>query len=226
VSVETHVVAARTHGRYFVRPSAGEARGLLVGFHGYLENAERHLADLASIPDLESWALVAVDALHAFYASRSGSGRVSRGWMTRDLREEAIRDNVDYVRGILETVRARFGWPLPLVVLGYSQGASMAWRAAVLAGHEVAAAIALAGDVPPELAELPAAVRFPRRALLARGEADDWYTAEKLTLDLALLAPRGVEIEELTFVGGHEWTDDFRRAASALLAHVAAESPG
>jgi predicted esterase len=106
-------------------------------------------------------------------------------------------------------------------VLGYSQGASMAWRAAVLGGHECAAAIALAGDVPPELAELPASVAFPRRALLARGAEDESYTAEKLELDRSRLAPRGVEVETLTFAGGHEWTDELRAAAGALLARVA-----
>jgi predicted esterase len=224
VTAEAHVVAARTHGRYFVRPPRGETAGILVGFHGYLESAEKHLVDLESIPGLDAWALVAVDALHAFYGSRSGSGRVVRGWMTRDLREEAIADNVAYVRGVVESARARFGWPLPVALLGYSQGAAMAWRAAVLAGHEVAAAIALAGDLPPELAALPSEVPFPRRALLARGEADDWYTAEKLELDRARLVPRGLEVETLTFAGGHEWTDDFRAAAGALLGRVASRA--
>lgn len=194
-----------------------------MGFHGYLEDAEKHLADLASIPGLDAWALVAVDALHAFYAGRSGSGRVARGWMTRDLREEAIADNVDYVRGVLETVRTRFGWPLPVAMLGFSQGASMAWRAAVLGGHECAAAIALAGDVPPELAELPASVPFPRRALLARGDRDEWYTEEKLRRDRERLAAHGVAVEELTFDGGHEWTDEFRRAVARLLDSLAHE---
>jgi predicted esterase len=219
-ATEAHVVAARTHGRYLVRPPAGAVRGILVGFHGYLENAERHLAELVRIPDGEAWALVAVDALHAFYSRSSGDGKVVRGWMTRDLREEAIADNVAYVRGILETVRARFGWPLPVVTLGFSQGASMAWRAALLAGHEIAATVALGGDIPPELAGLPPSSPFPRRALLARGEADAWYSEEKLVADRAVLDGRGVEVETLVLPGGHEWSDGFRAAAGRLLARV------
>jgi predicted esterase len=214
---EAHVVEARSHGRYFLRPPAGIARGILVGFHGYTENAEKHLVDLESIPDLAEWALVAVDALHAFYVSRSGTGRVARGWMTRDLRDEAIEDNVRYVRDILNAVRPRFGWKLPVALLGYSQGASMAWRAALLAGHEVEAAIGLAGDVPPESALLPPSSPFPRHALLARGMADEWYGPDKLESDRALLAARGVEVATLTFAGGHEWTDPFREATSRLL---------
>jgi predicted esterase len=138
--------------------------------------------------------------------------------MTRELREQAIEDNVLYVRGILEAVRARSGWRLPVAVLGFSQGAAMAWRSALLAGHEIAGAIALGGDVPPELGELPESSPFPRVALLARGDADDWYTADRLEADLRLLAARATRVEALTFAGGHEWTDEFRAAAGALLA--------
>lgn len=217
MSREAHVVAARTHGRFHLRPPAGEAAGILVGFHGYMENAEKHLGDLESIPGLERWALVAIDALHAFYSRSSGDGRVVRGWMTRDLREAAIEDNVVYVRGILETVRARCGWRLPVATLGFSQGASMAWRAALLCGHEIAAVVALAGDLPPELAALPPSTPFPHRALLARGDGDAWYDAAKLATDRERLAGRRTEVEELTFAGGHEWSDSFRHATSALL---------
>lgn len=225
MSGECQVVEARTHGRYFVRPPAGgAAAGILVGFHGYMENAEKHLVDLESIPGLDAWALVAIDALHAFYARSSGSGHVVRGWMTRDLREESITDNLDYVRGVLETVRARFGWRLPLATLGFSQGASMAWRAALLGGHEIAAVAALAGDLPPELAALPPSSPFPIRALLARGDGDEWYDAAKLAADRERLAGRRTAVEALVFTGGHEWSDPFRQAVRDLLAR-ASESP-
>jgi predicted esterase len=223
MSRESHVVEARTHGRYWLRPPGNGRRGILVGFHGYMESGEKHLGDLESIPGLDGWALVAIDALHAFYSRGSGDGRVVRGWMTRELRDEAIADNVAYVRGVLETVRARFGWRLPVATLGFSQGASMAWRAALLAGHEIAAVVALAGDVPPELARLPPSTPFPARALLARGDADAWYDAAKLATDRERLAGRGVAIEELVFSGGHEWTEPFRAAAADLLGRVAAE---
>jgi predicted esterase len=220
--VETHVVEARTHGRYLLRAPAGEAAGILVGFHGYMETAERHFAELTRLPGGERWVLLAVDALHAFYARETGDGRVVRGWMTRDLREEAIADNVRYVRAILAAARARFGWRRPIVCLGFSQGTSMAWRASLLAGHEVAATVALAGDVPPELGELPDSTPFPPRALLARGEADDWYAAEKLARDRELLAARTVDVETVEFPGGHEWSDEFRSAVGRLLEELAA----
>jgi predicted esterase len=213
-AAESVVVAARTHGRYLVAAPATPVERILVGFHGYGQAASDCLAELERIPGAARWALVAVDALHAFYDRRGE--RVLRSWMTRDLREEAIADNVAYVASILAAVRRRFGWRLPVAALGFSQGASMAWRAALLGGHEVESVIALAGDVPPELASLPPAP-FPRRALLARGESDEWYTAAKLETDAVLLEARGIAVERLVYAGGHEWSDAFRDAVGAQL---------
>jgi len=213
---QLRTIATPTHGRYLLRRPPGEARLLLVGFHGYRENATRHLAELERIPGAQGWALLAVDALHAFYAG--STGEVLRGWMTRELREEAIADNVAYVRRILDAVRPEVGWKVPIAFLGFSQGASMAWRAALLAGHGGAPApkvVALAGDIPPELAchEGP----FPEEVLIAHGDQDEWYDREKLSADVQLLQARGIQAQTLTFPGGHTWTDDFRRAAAAFL---------
>ncbi len=213
---EIRVVATPTHGRYlWKRPTEAPAL-LLIGFHGYRENAGRHLAELERIPGSAGWALVAIDALHAFYAG--STGEVLRGWMTRDLREEAIEDNVAYVRRILDAVRPEIGWTVPLAFLGFSQGASMAWRAALLSGHggaERPAVVALGGDIPPELARH--AGPFPERVLLARGAEDEWYDAHKFAADVQLLQAKGVQPQLLTFAGGHEWTDEFRQAAAKFL---------
>jgi len=213
---EVRVIATPTHGRFLLKRPVGVPTLLLVGFHGYRENATRHLAELERIPGSGNRALVAVDALHAFYAG--STGEVLRGWMTRELREETIDDNVAYVRRILDAVRPEVGWSVPLAFLGFSQGASMAWRAALLAGHggaESPAVVALAGDIPPELAGHIGP--FPGRVLLARGAEDDWYDANKLAADVQLLQAKGIRPEALTFGGGHEWTDEFRQAAAKFL---------
>ena len=213
---ELRTIATPTHGRYLLRRPAGEATLLLIGFHGYRENATRHLAELERIPGAQRWALLAVDALHAFYAG--STGEVLRGWMTSELRVEAIADNVAYVRRILDAVRPEIGWTVPLAYLGFSQGASMAWRAAVLAGHGGAPApkvVALAGDIPPELASHEGP--FPEKVLIAHGDQDEWYTREKLAADIQLLQTKVVHPQTLTFAGGHAWTDDFRQAAGAFL---------
>jgi predicted esterase len=194
---ETKIIETRTHGRYLVRP--GESNRLLAGFHGYGENAERHLAELEKLDG--DWTLVAIQALNRFYTR---SEEVVASWMTREDRELAIDDNIHYVRRVIEEL----GPHEKLVFAGFSQGAAMAYRAA--ASIRCDGVFVLAGDLPPDVASLSVPV------LIGRGERDDWYTGEKLKKDLSFLP----QAETCVFDGGHEWSDSFRAAANEFLSRL------
>ena len=195
-------IATTVHGR-FLHEERDPAR-LLVGFHGYAETADVSLAEMGQIPGIDAWSVVAVQALHPFYPKQT---RIGASWMTALNRETAIADNINYVRAVLASLPK----PRQLVFLGFSQGASMAARAAVLAGANPAGLIMLGGDIPPEL-DPPS---MPP-VLLARGQTDDWYSAEKFEKDLRFLKGRA-EVTPLVFAGGHEWTDEFRATAGEFL---------
>jgi predicted esterase len=168
-----------------------------------------HLDAVRRIPGIDAWLVVAVQALHPFY---SRDQRIVASWMTREDRELAIADNVDYVGRVLDDVRSE--WPVshPLVFAGFSQGGAMAYRAA--AAHTCDAIVVLAADVPPDVAESSAPLP---RVLLGRGTADTWYTAEKCRADVHTLATRAPRVEECVFEGGHEWTGPFYGAVGRLL---------
>ena len=211
-SLET--IDARVHGRFLVRvPRSPGPWPLLVGFHGYGEAAGDHLDALQAIPGTEEWLLVSVQALHPFYTRQE---RVVASWMTRDDRELAIADNIDYVGRVLERVRASQPTSPTLVFSGFSQGGAMAYRAA--AHYRADGVIILAGDVPPDIIERRAVALPP--VLLGRGTKDEWYTEAKEAADRAALARLGARVETCVFDGGHEWTDTFRTAASAFLRRV------
>ena len=210
-----HTIAATTHGRYLAARADGPGPApLLVGFHGYGEHAERHLAELDRIPGSTRWTRVAVQALHRHYSE--GARHVVGSWMTRQDRELAIADNVAYVRAVLDEVRAEYPATGTLVYCGFSQGVAMAYRAAARCGLACHGIVALGADAPPELRG-DTAIAWPP-ILLGRGRTDAWYTPEKLETDLAALRGAGATVEALVFDGGHEWTDDFRAAAGRFLA--------
>jgi predicted esterase len=214
-----------THGRYLLRPALGsgaaqnEAAPLVVGFHGYAENATTSLEALETVPGIRGWHVLAVQALNRFYTR---TGAIAAGWMTREDRELAIADNVAYAAGAVAAARREVQVAGPVVVGGFSQGTCMAWRAAALALDDCAGVIALGGDVPPELGRVE--WRSHPRVLIGRGDADTWYTADKQQADLELLAGlgggAGLEVELCEFTGGHEWTDPFRQAAGEFLARL------
>ncbi len=212
-------IATPTHGHFLERPAAisGPAP-LLVGFHGYAETATASMAQLVQLPGAERLHLCAAQGLHLFYRGRTGE--VVASWMTRFGRELAIADNVAYVQNLLADFGARHAWDGRVAYLGFSQGVAMAFRAAAFTGTPAAGVIALAADVPPELASegLPG---FPP-VLLARGDADPGYGPAQMDRDLAVLRRQGVAVEPFTFSGGHEWTAAFREKAAAFLARVMA----
>lgn len=215
---QVHTPATLVHGRYLLRPpiDAGPVSGLLVGFHGYGETAEDSLRELERIPGAERWLLVAIQGLSRFYTRQQ---TVVASWMTRQDRELAIEDNIRWVAGVVDEVRRRHPGTCRLVYAGFSQGVAMAYRAAVAGGWPADAVVALAGDVPPELAGRPPGALS--RVLIGRGSAEQWYTEQQLATDLELLRQWGIEPEIVRFDGGHEWTDDFRRRAGELLDELA-----
>jgi predicted esterase len=217
---DERTIAVGSHGRYLVAaPTASAAAGspVLLGFHGYAEDAELHLERLRSIPDAGRWLIVSVQGLHRFYRGRSRD--VVASWMTRQNRDLMIAENLSYVSGVIDEVRREWSAGDTLVFAAFSQGVAMAFRAAAIGRHAVSGVIGLGGDVPPELHK-DALGRIPH-ALIGRGERDDWYSPQKFSEDEARLRAAGASVVVTTFDAGHEWTADFSRVAAAFLTGLA-----
>jgi predicted esterase len=208
--LNTRTIPTQTHGRYLVEIPE-HSRATLVGFHGYQENASIHAESLRKIAANRSIGVVSVQGLHRFY---SRGGEVIAGWMTTEDRELAIADNVAYVASVLTAVADEFNLTRPLIYVGFSQGVAMAYRAAVLVQRPCDGVIALAGDVPPDVA--PLAASLPR-ILIGRGTEDGWYTAEKAAADVSVLQGAGANVTEHVFAAGHVWVPEFVARAGAFV---------
>ena len=211
MTVIIHTIAARTHGRYLVE-AADPGAPLLVGFHGYAENADIMLENLRSIG--EGWCLLSIQALHRFYTRTND---IVANWMTRQDREHEITDNIAYVSSVITAVEREHGVARPRVFAGFSQGVAMAYRAAAL-GTKCEGLVVLAGDVPPDVGSRASALP---PVLLGRGVKDEWYTEEKAAADLAVLRGAGVRVSECVFDGGHTWDAAFIDQARQFLGSVA-----
>jgi predicted esterase len=211
MSTSVLVVPARTHGRVVVEDAEASSGRLLVTFHGYALSAESALADARQIPGIGAWRIAAVQGLHRFYSQRHES--VVASWMTKQDRDVTIADNIAYLDEVLRQLAA----PADTIVFaGFSQGASMAYRAAQLCERAAAGVIAVAGDVPPELM---APTRRPWPPIfLAAGLEDPWFTPQKLDADAARLKETGATADICRFSGKHEWTTELSQAAGEWLA--------
>ena len=209
ISVET-----TTHGRVVVaRADGAAAAGLLVAFHGYGQSADSLLIEIEKIPGISRWDVASVQGLHRFYTR--GDAAVIASWMTRQDREDAIADNIAYVDRVVQQL-TEVRPPAVLVIAGFSQGVAMAYRAALAGRRLPAGVIALAGDIPPDVKETAVDRDWPA-VLIGVGDAETWYTPDKLQHDREFLNSRGVPHHVVRFSGGHEWTDEFRAAAGEWL---------
>jgi len=209
---QSNTLATLTHGTYLVAEPVVEARVAVVGFHGYGETAADHLAAMRRIPGSEGWLLCSVQALHPFYRK---NGDVVAGWMTSFDRDNAIADNVGYVASVVKVLQRDYPSLERLAWVGFSQGVAMAYRAAAFTGQPSQALVALAGDVPPDVAAADLD-GFPS-VLIGRGSEETWYTEAQLGKDLDTLHAKGILAEAAHFEGGHEWTDDFLATAGGVL---------
>ncbi len=212
---QAYTVATTIHGRYLSEPPpAGASRVRLVGFHGYAENAAAQMSRMQALAsEVGRCGVVSIQGLHRFY--RSQSQDIAASWMTREDRELAIADNVRYVDLVLDAVDAEWGEPAALVLCGFSQGASMAYRAAALCRRTPAGVLVVGGDVPPDLPEA-ALARVPR-ALIGWGVRDGFYSETVKDADVERLRAAGTDVSVATLDAGHAWTDAFTAAAGAWL---------
>jgi predicted esterase len=213
-ALQERTIEVRTHGRYLVAaPESADPRGLLVGCHGYAEQASIQMDRQLAIASLSDWLLVSVQGLHRFYRPRSQE--VIASWMTREDRELAVPDNSAFVSAVVDAVVREWQVAGPLVFAGFSQGVAMAFRAACASSLPVAAVVALGGDVPPEL-DRDALARIPA-VLLGRGTHDQWYSVQQFAADQVRLIDAGVVVTVFDFPAAHLWTSVFSDAVSSFL---------
>jgi predicted esterase len=202
--MRTISIGTPTHGRFLIKDAdvSTSTSGLLVGFHGYAQNAEDMLEELDRLPGSDAWTLVSVQALHRFYSR--GDERVVASWMTRQDRELAIADNIVYIDRIVRSLLVDSP-KAPVIFVGFSQGVAMAYRAGILGAHRAEGVIAIGGDIPPEVKTVT---------------ADRFYTPEKVDADEAFLSSIGVQFDVFRYPGGHEWTDELRERIHRALDQV------
>jgi len=196
------------HGRVLV-DGPSDATRVIIGCHGYAQNAPIMLKDLDTIPGINAWRRVSVQALNRFYTR--GDEAVVASWMTREDREDAIADNIQYLQNVVNAVAAD---TKTIVFLGFSQGASMVSRAAARVTPRAAGLILLGGDIAPDVKEDPS-VELPP-VLIACGVRDTWY-AGRMDKDLAFLQSRGIAHDVVRFDGAHEFNAEFSAAAGRWL---------
>jgi predicted esterase len=200
----------RTARYWSVGGDSGLPEELWVVLHGYKQLARRFLRRFEPIAS-DSRLVVAPEALSRFYADvtpgRHGpTSTVGATWMTREDRENEIRDYVAYLDEMTDHVCGDLASAPRLVVLGFSQGVATASRWLTL-GRSRARRLILWGDfLPPDLDLARAGEALSgTEVLLVRGQADRAVADPALrAAEEARISASGLALRRVDYAGGHD----------------------
>ena len=223
---EHHLAVSRT-ARYYLLGSPGPtASQVWVVCHGYGQLASRFLRDFEGL-ESAGRLIVAPEALSRFYLDSAKSGRhaetVGASWMTREAREAEIEDYVRFLELLKQQVLAIIGSPVPVGVLGFSQGVATAARWVARSPEKPPLLVLWGSGLPAELVGPVGAQGFQRtRVVLVAGAKDAYFDPAAVEGQLDTLRGQGVSCERVTFPGGHRLD---RETLSRVLAELGEVGP-
>ena len=124
---EARIKVSKT-ARYFISGNSKTPKRIWFVLHGYGQSAAYFAQNFKKIASQED-CIIAPEGLSRFYTD-GVSGRVGASWMTKEDRWAEIEDYVQYLEALREQVLSQStnDKETQLILLGFSQGASTAWR--------------------------------------------------------------------------------------------------
>ncbi|NJD22803.1 MAG: alpha/beta hydrolase [Melioribacter sp.] len=190
--------------RYFLigKPSE-KIKSALIVLHGYGQLAEDFIKYFEPIKN-ETTLIIAPEALNRFYI-KGFSGKVGSTWMTKEDRENEIKDYVNYLDAVYDDV-IKFGLlsKTKITVLGFSQGTVTACRWLSKGKSKVNRLILWGGGIPPDVDLETSNELFNSLQLtIVVGDKDEFILPEQIEKEELRLRKNNIKYSLLLFEGKH-----------------------
>jgi predicted esterase len=205
-AIERTIEVPRTARYYVLGAEGGDVAELWFVLHGFGQLARDFIHYFGVLAD-ERRLVIAPEALNRYYsASASVPAKdrpVGATWMTREDRENEIKDYVRYL-DLLHSAIAASHPEARTTVVGFSQGGATASRWAIHGSAKIDRLILWGATVPPDanLDKRGATFRDAHLTLVV-GRKDQYVDASALAAERARLADAGVAAEIVEYDGGH-----------------------
>lgn len=200
------IINTNTAGRYFVKGEIrDEIQVVWFVFHGYGMRADDFIEEFNEISDSVSL-IVAPEGTHRFYG-KGTRGDISANWMTSDLRENDIANNIDFLNSVLEDLlKQGLNKDVRISILGFSQGGPTSFRWASQLKQKVDQLIAWGTDIPKDVISNPILLQKINESgiKLVVGSKDKYISSEKVDEFIMDYHDSGLNFDFHTFEGGHE----------------------
>ena len=203
-AVEHSIEVPRT-ARYYQMGSA-VGGDLWIVLHGFGQLAGDFVEYFAELDD-GSRVIVAPEALSRYYTAPlsvpSAERPVGATWMTREFREEEMRDYVRYL-DVLHAELAQRLRPRRTIVVGFSQGGATASRWVVRGNTPVHTLVLWGATLPPDLDLESARERLTAsRLTLVIGRTDQYISPEAVVRERERIAGAKIPAEFIEYEAGH-----------------------
>lgn len=175
--------------------SEEESSVLLYVLHGYGQLARFFIRKFAGIKNVT---IVAPEGMHRFYIEGT-SGRVGASWMTKEARELDIKDNLNWLNALHQSITSEQRYE-KVILLGFSQGGATAARWQNSKPDLFHALILWACVFPPDL-ESPS-YDAGDNSFFVIGEDDQYYNGT--AMQNAISDYKKIGFETRIFEGGHD----------------------
>lgn len=168
-------VEVKKQGRYLTIGNPN-SKNILFVLHGYGQLVEYFIKNFEALVE-KDYFIVAPEATHRFYLNGS-SGRVGASWMTKELREQDIQENNQYLEQIFQLFCQNKKYD-KIALLGFSQGGATAARYFVNSNYKIDLFVLWACVFPPDLeANFESDGFMKTEKYFILGSEDEYFSAE------------------------------------------------
>ncbi len=150
------------------------ATKLLIVLHGYGQLPRYFIEKFKSLSS--DYYIIAPEGFHRFYLKGS-SGRVGASWMTKEAREDDIKDNNNYLKSVVDHALSLKTFN-KTILLGFSQGGATSARFYFSKKNEINHLILWASVFPPDISvdKLKIQESISKNNHFILGKEDEYFT--------------------------------------------------
>ena len=198
-STENHIEFTKT-GRYFVQGDFSDGKELIIALHGYGHLAEFFIKKFHNL-DHDKYVFVCPEGLNRYYQSGT-NGRVGASWMTKEDRQNDIKDYISFLDTLLFKIKAEFNYS-KLTLLGFSQGGATASRWLAYGNHQFDRFILWAAVFPPDM-EKNYTTKFNKsQNYFVFGNQDEYYSPKLVETHYSEMKVLQLNFQMINFEGKH-----------------------
>lgn len=200
---DIHKMVVRRTAHIYSSGIANEASYSWLACHGYGQLARKFIKEFSLLEKGPHY-LLAPEGLSKFYWN-GFEGPVVASWMTREHRLDEIRDQADYLHKVYAMMPSRS----QRVLLGFSQGVATVARYLYHTRDSFDHIVLWGGSLPEDVdyEGLLASVSSGQ-IILIFGDADPFFTSERIEEQKKLLEKAKVPFQILAYPGGHDVTSE------------------